>query len=89
MSTDSDLLWSPSRTTAESSNTAGFMRWLSETRGLEFSGDARCATATRVTALSTSAGPAPDGTSSSEATSRSAMRSAHSANSAYLFGKCR
>ncbi|MFE6041213.1 acetoacetate--CoA ligase [Streptomyces sp. NPDC056452] len=38
MSTDTDLLWSPSRTTAESSNTAGFMLWLSETRGLNFSG---------------------------------------------------
>lgn len=38
MSTDTDLLWSPSRTTAESSNTAGFLRLLSETRGLDFSG---------------------------------------------------
>ncbi|ASQ99741.1 acetoacetate--CoA ligase [Streptomyces sp. 11-1-2] len=37
MSTDSELLWSPSRSTAESSNIAGFMRWLSEARGLSFS----------------------------------------------------
>ncbi|WP_406383817.1 acetoacetate--CoA ligase [Streptomyces sp. NBC_01618] len=37
MSTDTDLLWSPSRSAAESSNIAGFMRWLSETRGLTFS----------------------------------------------------
>ena len=38
MSTDPDLLWSPSRATAESSNTAAFMRRLSETWGLAFSG---------------------------------------------------
>ncbi|MGW7757471.1 AMP-binding protein [Streptomyces violaceusniger] len=37
MSTDSELLWSPSRSTAESSNIASFMRWLSEARGLSFS----------------------------------------------------
>ncbi|WPW33046.1 acetoacetate--CoA ligase [Streptomyces atratus] len=37
MSTDTDLLWSPSRSTAESSNIAGFMRWLRQTRGLSFS----------------------------------------------------
>ncbi|MFG2517585.1 acetoacetate--CoA ligase [Streptomyces sp. NPDC048527] len=37
MSTDTDLLWSPSRSTAESSNIAGFMRWLSDARGLPFS----------------------------------------------------
>ncbi|MCM3809265.1 acetoacetate--CoA ligase [Streptomyces sp. DR7-3] len=36
MSPDSELLWSPSRSTAESSNVAGFMRWLSEARGLSF-----------------------------------------------------
>ncbi|MFE7329310.1 acetoacetate--CoA ligase [Streptomyces sp. NPDC057565] len=38
MNTDTDLLWSPSRSTAESSNVAAFMRWLSTTRGLSFSG---------------------------------------------------
>ncbi|WP_406424266.1 acetoacetate--CoA ligase [Streptomyces sp. NBC_00873] len=37
MSTDPDLLWSPSISKAENSNVAGFMRWLSETRGLSFS----------------------------------------------------
>ncbi|WP_406422997.1 acetoacetate--CoA ligase [Streptomyces sp. NBC_00842] len=37
MSTDTDLLWSPSRSAAESSNIAGFMRWLSGARGLSFS----------------------------------------------------
>ncbi|MFB7225216.1 acetoacetate--CoA ligase [Streptomyces sp. NPDC056227] len=37
MNTDTDLLWSPSRSTAESSNVAAFMRWLSTTRGLSFS----------------------------------------------------
>ncbi|MFF4795652.1 hypothetical protein ACFY2M_39470 [Streptomyces sp. NPDC001276] len=37
MNTDTDLLWYPSRSTAESSNIAGFMRWLSEARGLSFS----------------------------------------------------
>ncbi len=43
----------------------------------------------RVTAASTSVSGAPGGTSSSAATSPSTMTSAHSANSAYLFGKCR
>ncbi|MGW1091314.1 acetoacetate--CoA ligase [Streptomyces sp. NPDC002596] len=37
MNTDTDLLWSPSRSTAESSNVAAFMRWLSTTGGLSFS----------------------------------------------------
>ncbi|MET9658240.1 acetoacetate--CoA ligase [Streptomyces sp. NPDC006510] len=37
MNTDIDLLWSPSRSAAESSNIAGFMRWLSGVRGLSFS----------------------------------------------------
>ncbi|MFJ7496406.1 hypothetical protein ACIQZB_35635 [Streptomyces sp. NPDC097727] len=37
MSTDTDLLWSPSRSTAESSDIAGFMGRLSRTRGLSFS----------------------------------------------------
>ncbi|MGW1550127.1 acetoacetate--CoA ligase [Streptomyces sp. NPDC002346] len=37
MNTDTDLLWSPSRSTAESSNVAAFMSWLSTTRGLSFS----------------------------------------------------
>ncbi|MFE7245117.1 acetoacetate--CoA ligase [Streptomyces sp. NPDC057580] len=37
MNTDTDLLWSPSRSMAESSNVAAFMRWLSTTRGLSFS----------------------------------------------------
>ncbi|MFE2092770.1 acetoacetate--CoA ligase [Streptomyces sp. NPDC059460] len=37
MNTDTDLLWSPSRSTAESSNVAAFMSWLSTTRELSFS----------------------------------------------------
>lgn len=37
MSTETDLLWSPSRPVAEGSNIAGFMRWLSSARGLSFS----------------------------------------------------
>ncbi|WP_371801199.1 acetoacetate--CoA ligase [Streptomyces sp. NBC_01732] len=37
MSTETDLLWSPSRSAAEGSNVAGFMRWLSRERGLSFS----------------------------------------------------
>ncbi|WP_086724773.1 acetoacetate--CoA ligase [Streptomyces carpinensis] len=41
MNTDTDLLWSPSRSTSENSNVAGFMRWLSEARGLSFSGYAQ------------------------------------------------
>lgn len=40
-------------------------------------------------AVSTSAGAASGGISSSAPTSRSTMTCAHSANSAYLFGKCR
>ncbi|WP_327242306.1 AMP-binding protein [Streptomyces sp. NBC_01320] len=38
MNTDTDLLWSPRGSTAESSNVAAFMRWLSTTRGLPFAG---------------------------------------------------
>ncbi|MFE4424102.1 acetoacetate--CoA ligase [Streptomyces sp. NPDC056817] len=37
MNIDTDMLWYPSRSTAESSNIAGFMRWLSKARGLSFS----------------------------------------------------
>ncbi|WP_406253251.1 hypothetical protein OH786_29130 [Streptomyces atratus] len=37
MSTETDLLWSPSRSAADSSNIAGFVRWLSGARGLSFS----------------------------------------------------
>ncbi|MFE5158777.1 acetoacetate--CoA ligase [Streptomyces sp. NPDC056697] len=37
MSTDTELLWSPSRSMAERSNVAGFMRWLSQSQGLSFS----------------------------------------------------
>ncbi|NBE56798.1 acetoacetate--CoA ligase [Streptomyces boluensis] len=36
MSTDSDVLWSPSRATAENSQVAGFLCWLVEARGLTF-----------------------------------------------------
>ncbi|MGW0997168.1 acetoacetate--CoA ligase [Streptomyces sp. NPDC002523] len=38
MNTDTDLLWSPSRSTAENSNVAAFMRRLNEARGLSFPG---------------------------------------------------
>ncbi|WP_392972293.1 acetoacetate--CoA ligase [Streptomyces sp. LN245] len=37
MNTDTDLLWSPGRRELEDSNTASFMNWVSEVRGLHFS----------------------------------------------------
>ncbi|MER5382732.1 acetoacetate--CoA ligase [Streptomyces sp. NPDC002688] len=38
MNTDTDLLWSPGRRELEDSNIACFMDWVSEVRGLHFSG---------------------------------------------------
>ena len=51
--------------------------------------EARCATVTRVRASSTSASAASGGHASTASTRLSTMTFAHSANNAYLFGKCR